>query len=580
MTLLLTYILQASIAGAFCYLLYYFFLRMTTFFKWNRTFFLIAIALSVSLPLLNFASESLPEQPVKAVEQYIPNLSFQSEADSDTNWKFLIANLFYAGIIIMSVRFILQLFSILNLGKKSEKHKLNDVVIVNTSKNISPFSFFNHIYVNSKQHSAADFEQILRHEVVHAKEGHSFDILLAEIYNIVFWFNPFAWLIKNSLKQNLEFITDTKVLKSGVDAKLYQYCLLKVSGIHTNMAAANHFNFIKLKNRIIMMNKKRSSQLNIFKYLLLLPLITFLLMSFNRTASKPGFHTHIVKNDRTPGAALNDNEWAYAASGGIKTDTVPEAMPSPPSPPNVADVLEYIPKNKANKGVKIVTDLESGKTVVITKAGVKEEYNLSDEKERNRFETKYGELPPPPPPTLPAPPPPPPTMPVEVPAAINLNAPADAQPLIIVDGKEVVSIKEVDEKTIKAVNILKDEEALKSYGEKGKNGVVIVSTKVTPEHDGVRSVKSVNVVSPAANVKPVIAETNGNVVAETGEDKLLNSKGTEDAMFFINGKETSRSEALKIRAESIYKINIVTDAANLKKYGKKGKHGVIEITTK
>lgn len=576
MTVLLTYILQASIAITFCYLMYYSFLRKTTFFKWNRTFFLVSIVLSVALPLLNFAPESLPEQSIKTVQQYIPDLSFQSQSSNNMDWKFLFANIFYAGIIVMSIRFLTQLLSLLRLGKRSEKHKLNDVIIVDTSKNISPFSFFNYIYVNSKQHSTADFEQILRHEVVHAKEGHSLDILIAEIYNIIFWFNPFAWLIKNSLKQNLEFITDTKVIKSGVDAKLYQYCLLKVSGIHTNMAAANHFNFTKLKNRIIMMNKKRSSQLNILKYLLLLPLVTFLLMSFNSRQKKDGSMAikQVFQNTLSAPQPI--------------TDTVPDTAAL--APIEQEDVVIPVSPGKINKlalskrnGVKIMTNMETGKTTVINKNGDKEVYDLLNATDKKKFEQKYGVLPaPPPPPPVPSiVPPPPPPAPGNLPPPPPPPAKASAQikPLIIVDGNEVATIEEVDEKAITAINVLKETEAVKAYGEKGKNGVVIVSTKVKPENDGVLAVNNVSVNSPA-NVKPVIAENKANVVVETGEDKLLNSKNTENALFIVNGKETSRQEAIKIKTESIYSINVVKGGDAVKKYGEKGKYGVIQITTK
>ena len=50
------------------------------------------------------------------------------------------------------------------------------------------------------------------------------------------------------------------------------------------------------------------------------------------------------------------------------------------------------------------------------------------------------------------------------------------KPLIIVDGK-VVTAKELDVNTISSVNVLKGEKEIETYGDKGKNGVVIVTTK-------------------------------------------------------------------------------------------------------
>ena len=51
--------------------------------------------------------------------------------------------------------------------------------------------------------------------------------------------------------------------------------------------------------------------------------------------------------------------------------------------------------------------------------------------------------------------------------------------LYIIDGKEMESgsMNDVDPNTIKSINVLKGENALKKYGEKGKNGVIEITTK-------------------------------------------------------------------------------------------------------
>ncbi|MEO1033574.1 MAG: M56 family metallopeptidase [Bacteroidota bacterium] len=55
----------------------------------------------------------------------------------------------------------------------------------------------------------------------------------------------------------------------------------------------------------------------------------------------------------------------------------------------------------------------------------------------------------------------------------------EGDPLIIVDGKEVSreKFKSLNPKKIKTVTVLKDESAIEKYGDKGKNGVIIVKTK-------------------------------------------------------------------------------------------------------
>jgi bla regulator protein BlaR1 len=117
---------------------------------------------------------------------------------------------------------------------------------------------------------------------VHVKDWHTLDILLAEISTICYWFNPGVWLMKKAVKENIEFITDRKILQGGIDSKAYQYSLLNVSIAETSSAGiANHFNFSTLKKRIKMMNAKKSSNLNLTRYAVLVPVVTVLLLVFS-----------------------------------------------------------------------------------------------------------------------------------------------------------------------------------------------------------------------------------------------------------------------------------------------------------
>ena len=52
------------------------------------------------------------------------------------------------------------------------------------------------------------------------------------------------------------------------------------------------------------------------------------------------------------------------------------------------------------------------------------------------------------------------------------------KPLIIIDGKETKDkIEDLDPDDIKSMSVLKDDSAIKKYGEKGKNGVIEITTK-------------------------------------------------------------------------------------------------------
>lgn len=69
---------------------------------------------------------------------------------------------------------------------------------------------------------------------------------------------------------------------------------------------------------------------------------------------------------------------------------------------------------------------------------------------------------------------------VAVPKKIKREKPSHSdEPLIIVDGKEVPNgiIADLDPNKIESISVLKDEKAIEKYGEKGKNGVIVVITK-------------------------------------------------------------------------------------------------------
>ena len=129
------------------------------------------------------------------------------------------------------------------------------------------FSFFGWIFMNPTIVKENEMDEILTHELAHVKQKHSVDILIAEIVSICCWINPFVWLIKREVRLNLEFLADKKVMEAGFSTKSYQYHLLGLAYNH-KYGLSNNFNFSHLKQRIIMMNKKKSNGAVHIKYAL------------------------------------------------------------------------------------------------------------------------------------------------------------------------------------------------------------------------------------------------------------------------------------------------------------------------
>ncbi len=104
-------------------------------------------------------------------------------------------------------------------------------------------------------------KNVLQHEMIHSKQWHTFDILIIELLNCVFWFNPFVWLYKRQIRENHEFIADDQVIQSGVDITTYSNTIIYSGNNYGPMPFTSGFNFNHIKTRLIMLHQSKSSVL-------------------------------------------------------------------------------------------------------------------------------------------------------------------------------------------------------------------------------------------------------------------------------------------------------------------------------
>jgi TonB-dependent SusC/RagA subfamily outer membrane receptor len=283
----LLYLLKLSISLSIVWIFYQLFLRRLTFYRMNRWYLLGYSLLSIFIPLINIGPilwDGSSGEPV--VIQYIPTIgSVQSfplprevHSGGINGWN-LLALILVLGALLLLVRSVMRWVSLLRLRQQARPIDGEGIKIYQVDASIIPFSFGNAIYINQHLHTEKEWSDIILHEYVHIRQKHTLDILLAEVFCMLNWYNPFCWLIRHSIRQNLEFIADSQVLENGVDKKGYQYHLLKVIG-ESRYRLANNFNFSSLKKRIIMMNKIRSARLHLLRFLFILPLVAVLLVAF------------------------------------------------------------------------------------------------------------------------------------------------------------------------------------------------------------------------------------------------------------------------------------------------------------
>jgi hypothetical protein len=196
---------------------------------------------------------------------------------SFSDWDILLLVMFGISLALL-IRTILRGYSLAILRRHSTLVHSVGFRVYHLPREMLPFSFGNAIYVFPSLHPVDEYRDIIRHEWAHVRQFHTLDMLLAEAVIIVNWYNPFAWLIRRAIRQNLEFIADKEILDNGRDKKEYQYSLLKTMGLPNGLV--NPFGISFLKRRIVMMNRRPSPTLQLLKLSGILPILLVLLLSF------------------------------------------------------------------------------------------------------------------------------------------------------------------------------------------------------------------------------------------------------------------------------------------------------------
>jgi len=445
MSSLFIYFVKLSFCLSIIYLFYQLLLRKLTFYNSNRWYLVGYTFLSFGIPFINITpvleknsfSQNEIVQFIPAMDQYAPGMQDTSVSSLVTafsnwgSWEWLCFALL-AGAGIFLIRFIFRCISFFRMRRHAQLIFNKGMKLYQVNKNIIPFSFGNSVFINSGMHTEDELREIIRHEFVHVKQKHTIDIIWSEWLCIINWYNPFAWLLRSAIRQNLEFIADYKVLENGVNRKQYQYLLLKVIG-NNHFSIAQKFNFSSLKKRIAMMNKLKTSRVQLLRFLFILPLLSVILISYRQknpdTIQTPenisrvflvadtipgelnekgysidvtgwkGNASVIVKDrngkviERISLAKWKEDEKFYEDKyGELPSPPLPSAPPAPPAPPQPVG----LPDN-----VKKIEIIDGKKATIVLKNGKVEKYDLTRPEEKAVFEKKYGEMPMPPEPPEP-----------------------------------------------------------------------------------------------------------------------------------------------------------------------------------
>jgi TonB-dependent SusC/RagA subfamily outer membrane receptor len=367
---------------------------------------------------------------------------------------------------------------------------------------------------------------------------------------IVCWYNPFVWLMRKAVRQNIEFLTDQQVLNRGVDRQTYQYSLLNVTQQGTVVGIGNQFNFKTLKKRIMMMNKKRSSKLELSKYAFLLPILILVGATFTVNKAEGKIEKAVSMVEKTDLAQLVSKQATET------TDTQNTTIPT-------TEEVSLKQEQDTVRPLKSRAEINQNKDYIyeydkkrISKAQFfafpdNEVYDILLIEDKQALSVWY-------------------------PDEDNMHGIVRARSLeghekakeiskkilIVIDGeiKENTSLSELDPNKIESMNVLKDQSSTAKYGEKGKDGVIEITTK--------------------GETKAIVDTLKGKAVGLRIRG-ISTQSGLNKPFFIVDGKEMPTDfDRQSLDPDQIESITVLKDDDAKAVYGDKGKEGVILIKTK
>ncbi len=289
--MMLEYLLKSGACLTILVLFYKLLLERESIHVFKRYYLLAALALSFVIPSIAF-TEYVEISPV--TEVFVnPATSVNSVAVDrvepvgdrvQTILPLLLWTIYGLGILLFGFKFLKNLGRIIQRIRKNPKFKVNSITNVLLNERIAPHTFFSYIFLNRENFEKKEIPQaVLLHEETHARQKHSLDVLLIELLQLVFWFNPLIYFIKRYIKLNHEFLADQAVVDHGVETATYQNILLAFSSNAAVPQFSNSINYSSIKKRFTVMKKRTSKKAILLRSFLLLPLVSFLLYGFSET---------------------------------------------------------------------------------------------------------------------------------------------------------------------------------------------------------------------------------------------------------------------------------------------------------
>ncbi len=287
------YLLKVIICSGVLLGYYWLMLRNKIFHGYNRFYLLAGVLLSLSLPLLqitiwhNSSGTAMPVikilQVVNSGDEYLDEIIISS--GNSIGWEQVTMFLYSITSLAMLLLFMLSLIKIYRLFKTYPHRFIDDnILFINTHASGTPFSFLKYIFWNEQiDLNTATGRQIFTHEVAHIEEKHSYDKLFINIVLILFWSNPFFWIIRKELNMIHEFVADKKAVANH-NSSDFAAMILQAAYPQHQFNLSNPFFYSPIKRRLLMLTKNKHPRAGYISRLLVLPLAAIVFFAFSMKA--------------------------------------------------------------------------------------------------------------------------------------------------------------------------------------------------------------------------------------------------------------------------------------------------------
>ena len=576
---LLLYFIKANGLIILFYLMYVLFLRKETFFISNRWYFIIGLLLALALPFIKFTKTIWVEPtPVAAFyQEQVPTSSTLTEIpiqENPVDWLLIVLCAYLIISFLFLLKIGMELISFFKKIQHQNKQKESNYTLVDSNAIENPFSFFNYIVINKNRFSEAEIEHIVTHERIHVTQKHSIDVVTGKLFCALFWINPIVWFYRKAMLQNLEFIADSATVQLIENKYEYQKTLLKVVTRQHDLSITNQFYQSLIKKRIVMLHTNQSHKRNAWKYAIVLPLLVgFMLLFQIETVAQ-------VKED----AKVATYAVAQVSFSSIltknSTDKELQELEKTFSNEKYKLKISKVKRNKEGEIIGIKLSFDSGKTYnrILERKSTEPIDNIkifinSDkdddnacgfEEIKNTVGVNWNDA-------------------KKYLNSVEIKKSATDEMIYIINGKEYTK-EEMKGKIAELDGAIEANEDEKS----GKK--VIVFKGKSSISDEPKTTNSLNEITTKKESNKTKSDAVYAVVAaEFSEDETFNnidrikSDKTVDAkkaLILFNGKEINYEDIDKIDPKTIRSFGTTVASHAIKKYGEKGKNGVIFINTK